>query len=291
MLLRPEMVEPPTLGEAIAVLRRRPGAVAMAGATDLIPNIRRGLARPELLVNLKRIPGLSGVRRVRGGVRVGTLTKVAELLRSPLLDQGWPLLVEVAREFGSPQIRNLATIGGNICNATPSADFPLSLLVTDARLEIQGPRGAREMAIADFFRDVNEVALRRGEVVTAIFIPRPPPRTGLAQVKLGVRRAMDLATVAVAAAITLAPHGQVCRRARVALGAVAPIPMRSLAAESLLAGEKLTAGLLAEAGRAAAAEARPVSDLRASAEYRREMTAVLARRALTRAWRRAWEGI
>lgn len=287
MLLRPQMIEPGTLKEAVAALSRQRGAMAFAGATDLIPAIRRGMAKPRVLVNLKGIPELAGVRRVKGGLSIGALTKVADLLRSPLVARDWPVLAEIARDFGSPQIRNLATVGGNLCNATPSADLPLPLLVLEARLEVAGPRGKRELAISDFFRNVNKTALRVGEILTAIVVPRPPVRTGVAWEKLVGRRAMDLAIAAAAVAVTLAPDGKTCRKARVALGAVAPIPMRARAAESVLEGKKLTPSLLAEAAAAAAAEAKPVSDLRASAHYRREMTEVLVRRALRQAQQRA----
>ena len=288
-MLRPEIIEPTTLKEAVAALRRRPGAMPLAGATDLIPAMQRGTARPRVLVNLKRIPGLSGIRRVPGGVSIGALTTITDLVSSPIAARQTPLLVEVGRDFGSPQVRNLATIGGNLCNATPSADFPLALLVMDATLQIQGVRGARQLPVSDLFLGAGKTALRAGEIVISIFVPRQPPRTGWAQLKLGVRRAMDLATVGAAAAITLAADGRTCRRARVALGAVAPIPMRSPAAEAVLQQEKLTLALLREAAAAAAGEARPISDLRASAGYRREMTAVLVRRALEQALRRASE--
>lgn len=288
-LLRPQMVKPETLKGAIAALGKQ-GAMALAGATDLIPEMRQGLARPRLLVDLKHVPGLAGVRRVRGGVSIGALTKVADLLRSPVLAADWPVIVEVARDFGSPQVRNLATVGGNLCNATPSADLPLPLLVLEARLEIVGPAGERELPIADFFRDVNRTALGRGEILTAVVVPRPPIRTAAVCLKLVGRRAMDLAIAASAAAISLAPDGKTCRRARVAAGAVAPIPMRCRAAEALLQGKKLTPALLAEAAAAAAQETKPVSDLRASADYRREMTAVLTRRALAAAFERARKG-
>jgi len=288
-VLRPEIIEPMTLKEAVAALRRHPRARPLAGATDLIPAMRRGTARPRVLVNLKRIPGLSGIRRVPGGVSIGALTTITDLLSSPIAARQTPLLVEVGRDFGSPPVRNLATIGGNLCNATPSADFPLALLVMDATLQIQGVRGARELPVSDLFLGAGKTALRAGEIVISIFVPRQPPRTGCAQLKLGVRRAMDLATVGAAAAITLAADGRTCRRARVALGAVAPIPMRSLAAEAVLQQQKLTLALLREAAAAAAGEARPISDLRASAGYRREMTAVLVRRALEQAVRRASE--
>jgi len=286
-MLRPEIVEPATVGDAVSALRQHRGAMALAGATDLIPAIRRGLAKPRLLVNLKRIPALAGVRRARGGVSIGALTTVAEVLASPILAENWPVLVETAREFGSAQIRNMATIGGNLCNATPSADFPLPLLALDARLRIAGPKGERELPLSEFFVGANKTALSAGEIVTAILVPRVPAHTGAAFVRLGVRKAMDLPIAAAAAAITVAPDGRKCRKARIALGAVAPTPMRATGAESLLEGSAISGNLIGEAAAAAARESKPLTDLRASAEYRRDMIVVLVGRALEQAFARA----
>jgi len=288
-LARPEMVRPTTVQEAVRALRER-GAVALAGATDLMPAMMRGVKRPRRLVNLKGIGELAGVRRERGGVRIGALTRVADLLESTALAKDWPVLVEVARGFGSAQIRNLATIGGNLCSAVPSADFPLPLLALEARLEIAGPRGRRELALSEFFLGNEKTALKAGEVLAAIIVPRPAKRSGAACLKLGVRRAMDLALVGAAAMVALGPDGRRCRKARIGLGAVAPVPMRATAAEGLLEGKQLTDALIAQAAEAAAGEARPVSDHRASAGYRREMVEVLTRRAVREAWRRAREG-
>ena len=133
----PELVEPRTIEDALAALAQ-PGAVPLAGATDLVPAMRRGEVKPRRLVNLKRISALVGVRRVRKGLHIGALTPVADLLTSPLIAHGCPLLAEVAADFASPQIRTLATVGGNLCNAAPSADLALPLLVLDARAEVRG---------------------------------------------------------------------------------------------------------------------------------------------------------
>jgi len=285
-MVRPDIVVPETVEEAIRALLSR-GAVALAGATDIIPAMQRGEIRPRILVNLKHISGLAGVSRVRGGVRVGAATRVADLLKSEAISSQFPLLVEVAEDFGSPQIRNLATIGGNLCNAAPSADFALALLVLGARAEIHGPDGRRELDLTEFFKGVNRTALRRGEILTAIHLPRPPVRTGAAYAKLGVRRAMDLALVGAAAALGLATDKRRCRQARIALGAVAPIPMRARRAEAVLEGKVVSPALIEEAGAAAAAEARPISDLRASAGYRRQMVRVLVARVLREALVRA----
>jgi CO/xanthine dehydrogenase FAD-binding subunit len=288
-MLRPEMVEPATVAEALRALRRT-GAAPLAGATDLIPAMRKGEMRPRALVNLKCIPELSGITRTREGLRIGATTRVAELLESAAIAAAAPLLAEVAHGFGSAQIRAMATVGGNLCSATPSADLAPPLLVLDARAEIRGAGGKRELDLCDFFRGANRTILRRGEILTAIIVPRARGRFGAAYHKLCGRRAMDLSIAAVAAAVRLRGTGAICAGARVALGAVAPIPMRARAAEELLEGVPLTPALIEEAAAAAAKAARPVTDLRASAEYRRDMVRVLAARALTEALRRAEGG-
>ncbi len=288
-MLRPEIIEPATVAEALRALRRT-GTVPLAGATDLIPAMRKGEVRPRALVNLKCIPALAGLKRTREGLRIGALTRVADLLESAEIAALAPLLAEVAQDFGSPQIRALATVGGNLCNATPSADLALPLLVLAARAEIKGAGKAREVELCDFFRGANRTILQRGQILTAITVPRARAHTGAAHMKLCGRRAMDLAIVAAAAAVRLRGTGVICAEARIALGAVAPIPMRARAAEELLEGMPLTPALIDEAAAAAAKAARPVTDLRASAEYRRDMVRVLTARALTEALQRAQGG-
>jgi carbon-monoxide dehydrogenase medium subunit len=282
----PEVVLAETVEEAIRSLSRR-GAYALAGATDLLLGLRQGEIAPRVLVNLKHVPGLAGVRRVRGAIRIGALTRVADLIGDEIVLEELPLLAEVARGFGSVQIRNLATIGGNLCNAAPSADLAPPLLALDARAEIEGPKGPREVELTEFFRGANKTALRRAELLTAIFVPRPRAGAGTAYAKLGGRRAMDLAAVSAAARVELAPNGVRCRTARIALGAVAPTPRRACRAEAVLEGSEICSEAIEEAAAAAAAQTRPISDVRASAKYRRQMTRVCVRRALTEALRRA----
>jgi len=284
--MQPEMLQPTTLEEAIAALSRR-GAVALAGATDLIPAMRKGEVSPRTLVNLKGLRALVGVKQSGRRLRIGAGTRVADLLTDKLVAKQAPILVDIARDFASVQIRNLATIGGNLCNAAPSADYALPLLVLEARFHIAGPDGRRELPADRFFLHVNKTALKRGEILTAVSFVPPAPRTGLAHTKLGIRRAMDLAFVGVAAALTLDAKGDICRRARIALGSVAPIPMRARKAEAILEDSPITEEAIRQAAAAAAAESSPITDLRASKEYRREMTDVLTRRVLQECFDRA----
>jgi len=283
---RPELLQPYTLEEALRALSR-PGAVALAGATDLIPAMRRGEITPRALISLRRLPGLTSIRATRSGVMIGACVMVADLLTNDTIAQHLPLLAEVARDFASPQIRATATVGGNLCSAIPSADLPVPLLALDARIQVMGRSGAREIPIADFFRGVGQTALLRGEFATAVLAPRPPVRFGASWAKLTGRKAMDVAIAAAAASVAVKPDGLTCRQARIALGAVAARPTRAPRAEAVLKGATLNRRLIGEAAQLAAMECQPISDLRASAEYRREMIAVLARRALTEACRRA----
>lgn len=286
LLPRPHMVEPATVRDAVVALSEHRGAMVLAGATDLIPAMRCGAIRPRVLVNLKRIPNLAGVRRGRDGVSIGALTTIADLLRSRMLAREFPILAEVASDFGSPQIRAMATVGGNLCSAIPSADLPLPLLVLDAEIAVAGPPGDRDIPLSEFFLDLGKTALGRGQLVTAIRVPRPPRRFGAACMKLTGRKAMDVAIVSAAVSLSLALDRASCRSVRVALGAVGPTPVRARRAEAVLEGRCITRELITEAAEVAAAECTPISDLRASAEYRQEMVQVMVRRAALEAlWR------
>jgi carbon-monoxide dehydrogenase medium subunit len=285
-MVKHEVVMAGSLEEALRALQA-PGAMALAGATDVIPAMRRREISPRWLVNLKAIPELSGIRRARGCIRIGAVTKVAELLEHPLILEEAPVLAEVAAGFGSPLVRNLATVGGNLCNAAPSADLALPLLALGARVDVYDRGGRRELELCELFRGVNKTVLGRTGILVAVVVPRMPARTGAAFEKLGVRRAMDLSVVGAAAALTLGRDGRRCRRARIALGAVAPIPMLAKRAQARLEGEVITAALIKQAAAEAAGEARPISDLRASGAYRRDMVRALTARVLARALRRA----
>jgi carbon-monoxide dehydrogenase medium subunit len=280
-----EVVMVSSLREAVRALRA-PGAMALAGATDLLPAMRRREIRPRRLVDVKRIPELSGVKRARAGLRIGAATKVAELLENPLIAEEAPVLAEAAVDFASPAVRNLATIGGNLCQGSPSADLALPLLALGARAQVYDQGGRRELELSDFFLGVNKTVLGRSGILVAVLVPRLPARTGAAFEKMCVRRAMDLAMVGAAAAVTLAPDGRLCRQARIALGAVAPTPMLARRAQARLEGEVVTPALIRAAAEEAAAEARPVSDLRASVGCRRHMVKALTARVLGRALRR-----
>jgi len=269
-----EYFEPDTLGEAVALLARYEGrAQALAGGTDLLVELKEQLRRADCVVNIKRIPGLGGLSfDPRTGLRIGALATAREVETSPEVLQHYASLAQAARELGSIQVRNRATIVGNICRASPSADTLPPLIADGAILKTS----ARSVPLETFFTGPGKTLLKPGELVTAIELPAPGPRTGKAYLKHGRRKAMELATVGVA--VSVSPES-----ARIVLGAVAPTPIRATRAEQVFLKSKN----VAEAAEAAMNEAQPISNVRASAEYRREMVRVLTRRAIEQAMRAA----
>jgi carbon-monoxide dehydrogenase medium subunit len=268
-----EYFEPRTLDEAARLLSSA-NAQVLAGGTDLLVEIKEQLRRVERVVNIKRIPGMGGLSYgVREGLRIGALVTAREVEVSLFVLQHYPSLAQAARELGSIQVRNRATIVGNICRASPSADTLPPLIADRAIVRLHGPGGARELPLENFFTGPGKTVLRSDELVIELMVPAPPPRTGKAYIKHGRRKAMELATVGVA--VTLTRDAE----ARIVLGAVAPTPIRALKAEQIFKHEQS----IEKAAQAAADESRPISNVRASAEYRRAMVRVLTRRALEQA--------
>ena len=278
-----EYHEPRTLEDAVALLGRYNGAASvLAGGTDLLVEIKEQLRRPDHVVNIKKIPGIDAFSfDERGGLRIGALVTARTIETSPLVLDKYPGLAQAARELGSIQIRNRATLVGNVCRASPSADTLPPLVADRAVARLYGPGGERSVTLEEFFTGPGRTVLRADELLVELVIPPPAPRTGKVYIKHGRRKAMELATVGVAVAVTL--DGERCRDASIVLGAVAPTPIRATSAEALLRGAKLDGQRIKEAARAARGEARPISNVRASAEYRAEMVEVLTRRALEQA--------
>jgi carbon-monoxide dehydrogenase medium subunit len=274
-----EYFEPATLAEASALLARYGGrAQPLAGGTDLLVELKEQLRRADCVVNIKMIPGIGGWGfDPRAGLRIGALVTARELEVSELIREKYPSLLQAVRELGSIQVRNRATIVGNVCRASPSADTLPPLIADGAVVSIHGGQGTRSVPLEDFFSGPGKTVLKNDELVTEIAVPAPAPRTGKVYIKHGRRRAMELATVGVA--VTLTEGSEI----RIVLGAVAPTPIRAKKAEALLRGRRIDAPLIERAARAAVEESRPISNVRASADYRREMVGVLTRRALQRA--------
>jgi carbon-monoxide dehydrogenase medium subunit len=286
----PAYCAPRTLDEAVHLLVQH-GAAArlMAGGTDLLLKIERGQVRPEVLISLTRIDDLRGVSfDGQSGLSIGATTRLADILEFPAVRQFYPAMAHAISQTATVPIRNMGTIVGNVCNASPCADNVPTLLARGARLEAVGPAGARWIDLDAFFLGPGATSLAGDEIVSRIQVPPPPPRTGFAFFNLSARSRVDMSAVSVAAGVEL--DGDRCQAARIVLGAVGPVPLRALRAEELLRGQELSPALIREAGAAAASEARPISDVRASADYRRKMVAVLTRRALAQAAERAGAG-
>jgi carbon-monoxide dehydrogenase medium subunit len=287
-----EYREAKSLGEAIEILAGEgPRALLLAGGTDLLVRMKQGVLTPSLLVNLKRVTGLDRIERsAAGGLTIGALTPIAEVERSELIRQSRPVLTQAAGLLGSPSIRRLATLGGNVGRASPAADMVPALIVLKARIVTEGPAGKKEIPIDAFFKGPGQTVLGPAEIITAILLPDPAAAAGAVYLKLGRREGMDCALVGVAAALSLGGDGGVVE-ARLAMASCGPVPLRAESAETILLAGLLDENRLREAARAAAGSSCPISDMRACSDYRKEMVEVLAFRALCSAWQTARRAI
>lgn len=278
-----ELFEPATVSEACALLARLGDrASVLAGGTDLLVEIKEQLRRPDHVIDLKHIPGLADlVSDPHTGLSFGALVTAREIETSPAVQRDYAGLAQSVRELGSIQIRNRATVVGNVCRASPSADTLCPLIADGASVRILGPGGARSVAMEAFFTGPGRTVLGAGEIVVGIDVPAPGPGTGKCYIKHGRRKAMELATVGVAVTLTLV--ADTVSDIRIVLGAVAPTPLRAQAAEAVLRGGRLTDEAVARAAEAAMAASTPISNVRASAGYRRAMVGELTRRAIVRA--------
>jgi len=276
--------EPKTLEEAIELLSKYGNdAKVLAGGTDLLVDMRLQEMAPKKVVNIQRIPNLNYIKPDEEGVKIGALTTIRELETSMLLKKGaYIVLAEAAHKMGSIQIRNMATIGGNICHALPSADTPPALVALDARVKIIGPTGERVVPLEEIFVNVGKTALTSGELLTEIQVRNPPAHSGTAFFKIG-RTAMDLAIVNVAVRITLL--NKVCKETRIVIGGgVGPTLIRSKRAEALLNGKKMEEAIIEKAAQVASEELKPrPTSIRGSPFYKVEVSKVLVRRALKKA--------
>jgi aerobic carbon-monoxide dehydrogenase medium subunit len=278
-----EYFEPRTLDEAVALLGRHCGtANVLAGGTDLLVEIKEQIRKPDYVVNIKKIPGMDRLSfDPATGLKFGSLVTAREIETSPDVRRDYRGLAQAASEVGSIQIRNRATIVGNICRASPSADTLPPLIADGAVVTVFGPTNERRIALGDFFLGPGKTMLQPNEIVTTVDVPAVAPHSASIYIKHGRRKAMELATVGVAVSLTL--DGEVCRRIRIVLGAVAPTPIRAKKAESIVQDHALDETLIKAAAEAATEASRPISNIRGSASYRREMVRVLTARAIRQA--------
>jgi aerobic carbon-monoxide dehydrogenase medium subunit len=270
--------KPTSLEEALRLKRSTTGSRFIAGGTDLMVQIKNRTAQPPALISLRSIRELTAID-VNGATCIGSMAPLTDLIEHPAIRERYPVLVEAVRRMGSVQIRNVATLGGNLCNASPAADGAPPLLVLDAKLRLLGEQGCRDVPLADYFVGPGETTQGRDEILTAILLEPPEPAARAVFLRKD-RVHMDLAMVNVAVLLAMEADGETCRMARVAAGAVAPTPLRLREVESLLEGQELTPELLGRAQEVAREGVAPITDVRASAEYRRHITGVFVRRSI-----------
>jgi carbon-monoxide dehydrogenase medium subunit len=284
MLPEFELIQPENLNEATRILLELgEKACLLAGGTDVFTAMREKGFQPEVLVDLKGIRELRGITSAGDHrMSIGATTTLREVETSKRVNEVCPVLAETVGQIGSIQVRNRGTIGGNLGNGSPAADSAPALLILDAEVELESPAGGRTVPIELFFNGPGKSTIKRGEIMRRVIIPAPKQETRMVSLKYGPRQAMDIAVVSVAVALTFDPSGG-CQMARIALGAVAPTPVRTRQAEALLVGGKLTQQHLEQVAEAARAEAQPISDIRASAGYRSHLVEMLVKRAVKEA--------
>jgi len=279
---------PKTLNEAVALLGQNPEAKILAGGHSLIPMMKFRLASPALLVDLNRLDGLAYLREEGGWLKIGAMTREADLDRSDLIHKKYPLLADTAKMIADPVVRNMATVGGNLAHADPANDHPATMLAYGAQVVATGPKGERVIPIDQFFTGPFETALTRDEILTEIRIPAPKARSGGAYLKVE-RKVGDFATAAVAAQVTLGANGN-CESVGIGLTNVGLTPIMAAKAEEALRGKKPDDANIRAAAQLAADAAQPSGDQRGSEEYKRSLVKTLAVRALRKAVERAKGG-
>ena len=273
-----EYFAPETLDEAISLLDELgPDATVLAGGQSLIPLMKLQLAVPEYVVDINRIPGLADISEDNGFLRIGSLTREADLDSSEMVRAKYPILHDTTAVIADPLVRNMATVGGNLAHGDPANDHPATMLALGAQIVARGSAGERVIPVSGFFEGSLVTALDQGEILTEIRVPTPPPGSGGAYLKLE-RKVGDYATAGVAAVITVT--GGVCQQAGIGLTNAGPTPVRAMTAEAFLVGKRLDDETIREAARLASQEAQPTADLRGPEEYKRDMVRVIGGRAL-----------
>lgn len=272
-----ELHRPRSLDDALQILAETPGATPLGGGTCLLVDLRQRKRSADALIDLSRIETMRGIRTEDGALVLGAMTTIAELLTSELVREYAPVLRAACNVFAAPLVRNRATLGGNLAHGSPAADAAPPLLALDANVELQSRNGSRVVPLREFFVSPCQTVRTDAELVTALRVPLCDQGPAWAYEKLGLRKA-DAISVVSAAAVRMPDDGTV----RIALGAVAPVPIRARAAEEKLGSEAWSTVEIAEAARLAADEARPIDDVRGSAAYRKRQAEILVRRCLER---------
>ncbi len=283
-MARFDYLEPHSLDEALGMLDKYgERARLVSGSTDFLVRWRTGVWRPEIVVCMQHVPGLNGVDfNDDDGLSIGAMATVQDIEQNAIVRARYPALAAGATAFAGVQVRNLATVVGNVCNASPAGDTLPALLAYDAECRIVGSNGERWLPLTEVFVGPGQTAVAAGEIMTELRLPTPPPNSGGLYIKHSPRGAMDISAVGAASVVSIGADG-LCASVRIALGAVAPTPMRAFGAEGRLVGQAPTDDNVAESARLAAQASRPIADVRSGAEYRREIAQVLAERTLRHA--------
>lgn len=256
----------------------------LAGGTELLVKMKQKQLEPEILIDIKEIGALGGIQYdEKGGLIIGALASIRSIEVSKIIQEKFKVISEAAGFIGSIQNRNLATLGGNLCNASPAAEMAPCLMSLGTRVKVIGREKERWIPLEEFFTGPGQTVLKNGEILASIQVPNISPRTGCVYMKHSLRKAMDLAMVSVAVALTLDSTKKKCQEIKIVLGAVAPVSIRAQKAEERLRGKKIDYASIEEASRLAAKEARPISDLHGSAQYRKEMVRVITERSINQA--------
>ena len=278
--------EPKSLNEAIEILSKYGSdAKILAGGTDLLILIKMGVLKPRCIVNIKKISDLYGIREQGDQLIIGALTKLRTLEKSKVIKENFTALYEAVKSMASVQIRNMATIGGNLCNASPAADTAPPLMVFNASLKVVGLNGEKIIPITSFFKGPKRTILKHDEILTEIILSCPGNRTGSAFIKIA-RTAMDLAKVNVAVKLVIG-EDNVIEDVAVALGSVAPTPIRAFSVEKYLRGKIFSEEIALEASKLVVKDISPITDARSTVEYRRHISKVITYEALVKAFKRA----
>ncbi len=268
--------------EALALLDRLGDkAKVLAGGTDLFVLMKDKLVQPEYMIDINQIAAFKGISYEPGkGATIGAATKIVDVERAAIIREKYFALHQAAGELGSVQVRTMATLGGNSCNASPAAETPTPLVALGARVVLSSLAGNRELPLAEFILGNRNTALARNEILTGFILPEPAPKSASRYAYIGLRDAMEIDAVNMAIYIVLESDSRTIKDLRLVMGSVAPRPLSSQAVPGLLVGEGLIPELVEKAAEAAVGEAKPISDIRGSAKYRREIVKVLARRLL-----------
>ncbi len=265
-----DYIRPVNMDNAVEALKKNDDAYLLAGGTDLLIGMKNNAVQPKCLIDLKSIPDIDSIE-YQNGFKLGPLTTIRDIEVSRLIRKKIPALSQAAGTLGSIQIRNRATIGGNLCHASPAADMATILLAMDCHVKIASYKSEKTIGLDQFYTGPNRTVIGRGEMLSEIIIPKDMERFKGVYLKYGPRKAMDIGIVNIALLLDADYERGLCNRIMIALGAVAPTPIRAKGAEALLNGNRLKAGLIGKVAQAAADEARPISDFRASAGYRRDL--------------------